>query len=85
MGKTIEIEDKTCWACKRILIGKGKVGLCSDCLNKYGTPAAAAGAICIGFAVKQVVKNSGKIIKFVAKNGGKAVKLAANVVKNIRL
>ena len=59
--------EKTCWACKRILIGDSKLGLCPDCLNKYGSPAAAVGIAGLAVGGRFLLKNSGKIIKAVAK------------------
>jgi hypothetical protein len=59
-----EQDAKTCWACKSILVEDGKLGLCPKCINNYGTPVAAAAAIGLAFAGKQLLKNSGKIIKF---------------------
>ena len=59
--------EKTCWACKRILVGDSKLGLCSDCLNKYGSPAAAAGLLGLAIGGRFLVKNGGKIVKTVAK------------------
>lgn len=56
-------ESKKCWACKRTLVGESKLGLCPQCLNKYGTPAAAAAALGIGVGVRLLVKNGGKIAK----------------------
>lgn len=35
--------EKICWKCKRVLVGKSMLGLCPDCVNKYGTLAAAIG------------------------------------------
>lgn len=60
-------EDKKCWACKRTLVGESKLGLCPECLNKYGSPAAAVGALGLAFGVKQLAKNGGKIVKFATK------------------
>lgn len=59
--------EKTCWACKRILIGDSKLGLCPDCLNKYGSPAAAVGIAGLAVGGRFLLKNSGKIIKAVSK------------------
>lgn len=69
----MEKNEKTCWACKRIIIGDSKLGLCPDCLNKYGSPAAAAGALGLAIGGRYLIKNSGKIIKGIA-----------NIAKNIR-
>lgn len=60
-------ENKKCWACKRTLAGDSKLGLCPDCLNKYGSPAAAVLAVGATVGVRQLVKNGGKIVKFAAK------------------
>ena len=47
--------------CKRILIGESKLGLCPDCLNKYGSPAAAVGIAGLAVGGRFLLKNSGKI------------------------
>ena len=60
-------ENKKCWACKRALIGKSKVGLCSECLNKYGTPAATIGVLGIAIGGRKLLKNGGKIAKVAIK------------------
>ena len=64
-------ENKKCWACKRTLVSESKIGLCPDCINKYGTPIAgvlAVGAgIGAGIGEKKVVKQTGKIIRIAAK------------------
>ena len=73
MAKNQKNEEKTCWACKRVIVGNAKLGLCPDCLNKYGSPAAALGVA--GLAVGG---------KWLLKNGGKVVKTAFNVVKNFK-
>jgi len=41
MKTDTEKDEKICRACKRILVGESKFGLCPDCLNKYGSPVAA--------------------------------------------
>ncbi|MDO5138006.1 MAG: hypothetical protein Q4D71_06030 [Oscillospiraceae bacterium] len=64
-------ENKKCWACKRILVGESKTGLCPDCINKYGTPIAGALAVGAGIGAgvggKKVVKHAGKIIRIAVK------------------
>ena len=59
--------EKKCWACKRILLTESKTGLCPDCINKYGSPAAAvaalAGSIGIGFLLKKAPKWIGGLLK----------------------
>ena len=60
-------ENKKCWACKRTLVGDSKLGLCPDCLNKYGSPAAAVLAVGATVGVRHLVKNGGKIVKLAAK------------------
>ena len=61
--------EKRCRVCKRILVGDSKLGVCPDCINKYGTPlvalTATGGLIVIGFAVK----NGKKIINIVKNIG----------------
>ncbi len=58
-----EKDEKICWACKRILVGGGKFGLCPDCLNKYGSPAATIGIVGMGLLGRKILKNGGKIAK----------------------
>lgn len=58
-------ENKKCWACKRTLVGNTKLGLCPDCINKYGSPAAAAVAFGIVYGGKQLIKHGDKVIKAV--------------------
>ena len=65
--------EKTCWACKRILVGDSKFGLCPDCLNKYGSPAAAVGIFGLGLGAR-----------YLAKNGGKIIKAAVDIAKNLK-
>lgn len=60
-------ESKKCWACKRTLVGESKLGLCPDCMNKYGSPAAAIVLAGGAFGLKQLSKNGGKIIKVASK------------------
>lgn len=60
-------ENKKCWACQRTLVGDSKLGLCPDCMNKYGSPAAAALALGVGIGVRQIIKNGDKIIKIASK------------------
>ena len=45
MKKMEKNNEKKCWACKRILLTESKTGLCPDCINKYGSPAAAVAAL----------------------------------------
>ena len=59
MAKT----EKHCLACKRSLAGKGKYGMCPDCLNKYGTPAAAFAVLGLCYVGKGLLKGSGKAAK----------------------
>ena len=60
-------ETKKCWACKRTLVGESKMGLCPDCMNKYGSVGAVAAALGLTVGVRQLVKNGGKIVKVAAK------------------
>lgn len=69
----MENKEKTCWACKRILVDESKLGLCPDCLNKYGSVAAAFGVAGVTALSGYVVKNGGKILKVVA-SGIKLIK-----------
>jgi hypothetical protein len=74
MKTNTETDEKICWACKRILVEESKLGLCPDCLNKYGTPVAA---ISIGS-----IASLG--IRWVFKNGGKVAKGAFDLIKLIK-
>ena len=67
MKKKIYKEQKICWACKRTLAEESKLGLCPECVNKYGTPAAALSALGLGVLGKQALKHGGKAVKVVAK------------------
>ena len=60
-------ESNKCWVCKRTLVGESQLGLCPDCMNKYGSPAAAVLVVGAGVGVRQLVKNGGKIIKVMTK------------------
>ncbi len=60
-------ENKKCWACKRTLVGNSKIGLCPNCINKYGSVGAAVAFSCLAVGGRQLVKNGGKIIKVAAK------------------
>lgn len=73
MKKKIDKEEKICWACKRTLVEESKLGLCPDCVNKYGTQAAAAGALGLVVLGKKALKHSGK-----------AVKVVTNVIRYIK-
>lgn len=56
-------EEKTCWRCKRVLVGKSALGLCPDCVNKYGTPAAVVGTGVVLIGGKFLLKTITKIVK----------------------
>lgn len=58
MAKT----EKHCLVCKRSLSGKGKHGVCPDCVNKYGTPAAALLSVGLIIGGKKLLKGSGKVV-----------------------
>ena len=59
-------ENKKCWACKRTLVGDSKMGLCPDCMNKYGSVGSAVAVLGLAVGGKLLVKNGEKIIKGVA-------------------
>ena len=59
-------ENKKCWACKRTLAGNSKMGLCPNCINKYGSVGTAVAAFGLVIGGRQLVKNGGKIIKVAA-------------------
>lgn len=42
------------------------MGLCPNCVNKYGTPAAAVAALGLVVGGRYLIKNGGKIAKGVA-------------------
>ena len=60
-------ENKKCWACKRTLVGNSKMGLCPDCISKYGSVGAAVAAFGVAVGGRQLVKHGGKIIKVATK------------------
>lgn len=49
--------EKNCWACKRILLTESKTGLCPECLNKYGSPAAIITALGVVALAKKYAPN----------------------------
>lgn len=55
-----ETAEKRCWnpKCKRIIVGDSKLGLCSTCLNKYGSLIIPLSISVVGGAIW---KNKGKI------------------------
>lgn len=57
------VENKKCWACKRTLVGDSKMGLCPDCINKYGSIGTAVVVVGLAVGGRQLVKNGEKIIK----------------------
>ena len=63
MKTNTEKDEKICLACKRILIGESKLGLCPDCLNKYGSVGVTLGLGGIAFLWNEVWKNRGNIAK----------------------
>lgn len=66
-------DEKICLACKRILVDESKLGLCPECLNKYGTPV-------VGTAMGGLILLCRKALK----NGGKIAKSVINVAKHIK-
>ena len=48
-----KINEKKCKFCKRIIVGKSKLGICSDCVNKAGNCVAGIGSavVSIGGAI----------------------------------
>jgi len=67
MKKKTDKDEKICWACKRTLVEESKLGLCPDCVNKYGTSAAVFVALGFSLLTKQALKHGGKAVKGVAK------------------
>lgn len=59
--------EKTCWACHRVIVGKSEMGLCSGCVNKYGSPAAAVALLGLAVGGRFLAKNGNKIAKSVIK------------------
>ena len=53
-------ENKKCWACKRTLVGDSKMGLCPDCINKYGSVGATAAVLGLAVGGRLLVKHVGK-------------------------
>ena len=65
-------DEKKCSFCGRTLVSKSKTGLCPDCLNKYGSPAAVIGVGGIMLGAKELLKHRVQIGKAVA-NAGKVI------------
>ena len=63
MKTNTEKDEKICWVCKRTLVGESKLGLCPDCLNKYGTRVAAISIGIASLGISWVLKNGGKSSK----------------------
>ena len=74
--KKVETEKK-CKFCGKTIDKDSKMGMCPSCINKYGTPVAAAGAGGIMVGLKIAWKNKDKIGKTVIKVG----KELANLIK----
>lgn len=74
MKTNAEKDEKKCLACKRIIIGDSKFGICPDCLNKYGTPIAAIGIGGLAFLGNEARQ----------KYGRKLIKGAFDVIKHIK-
>lgn len=62
-----EQQERKCWACHKTLVGKGNLGLCTTCANRYGTPVASVAALAITVGGSYLVKNSGKILNLIKK------------------
>lgn len=60
-------ENRKCWACKRTLVGDSKMGLCQDCINKYGSVGAVVATFGLAAGGRQLIKHGGKIIKAATK------------------
>ena len=56
-------KNKKCWACKRTLVGDSKMGLCPDCINKYGSIGTAAAVVGLAVCGRQLVKMAEKSSK----------------------
>ena len=52
-------KEKKCWACKRILVGKSKLGLCPCCIDKTEKLITGAGITALG-VIGLGVKGKGK-------------------------
>ena len=74
MKTDTEKDEKICRACKRILVGGSKFGLCPDCLNKYGSPVAA-------ISIGSILTLGGRLV---FKNGRKFAKHAFDVIRLIK-
>ena len=59
--------EKICWACKRVIVGDSQMGLCPSCVNRYGSPAAAAAIFALGLGLNFARQNKDKIASFVVK------------------
>lgn len=68
------MEVHECWACHKSIIGDdGMFGLCTDCLNSYGSPAAAVAALGAGLLMRAAIKH-----------GPEAAKALINAIRSIR-
>lgn len=65
MKKNSNKEEKKCWACKRTLVEENKLGLCPDCVNKYGTLGVMAGGLGLFFNRKTILKIGEQAVKVV--------------------
>lgn len=50
-------EEKKCLVCKRIIVGKSRIGVCPDCLNKVGSGVATVGSIVLTVGASIFFKN----------------------------
>ena len=53
----VKINEKKCKFCKRIIVGKSKIGICSDCVNKAGNCVAGIGSAVVSIGGAILLKN----------------------------
>lgn len=53
-------KERKCWSCKRILIGKTKLGLCPECLNKYGSGVTTIGIMALALVGNALLRKNRK-------------------------
>lgn len=52
-----KINEKKCKFCKRIIVAKSKIGICSDCVNKAGNCVAGIGSAVVSIGGAILLKN----------------------------
>lgn len=55
-------EMAVCKSCGRTLDDGGQFGLCPACVNKFGSPLIAGGALAVGYAIKKFGPRAAKFL-----------------------